>query len=309
MNHDDMHTYLKYYRTRRHVNMQEAVLGLMPDKEWERAVTSSNRFTDPERPRHLDAEAKALVEQDPELQTAIDERNKLEDEYAITQNRELLPLLQDAEREVYNARQRSRYKQKKIMRQVYSRKRAIADINGQLAGTIRPDDDDSSSAMDDDSNDRHPIPATAIQAILAVPVEWTLEGEWERRNKAVHAIIPFCDYEEGGPLRGRPKGKRLSKDVHESIKSGSYHYEEQEAKEDTNNDEKSVGKRKYKQQEEENWICFQCGKEYTQKSSLLRHFQPAHLNDRRCNSCNDGWEYLEQKSWQRHIEAVHQLRT
>jgi hypothetical protein len=33
------------------------------------------------------------------------------------------------------------------------------------------------------------------------------------------------------------------------------------------------------------------------------------LNDRRCNSCNEGWEHLEKKSWQRHIEAVHQLRT
>jgi hypothetical protein len=80
-------------------------------------------------------------------------------------------MLQDIEHEVNNIYQRARYKQKKIMRHGYSRKRAIADINGQLAGTIRLDDDNSSSAMEDDYNDLHPIPAKAIKALLAVPAE------------------------------------------------------------------------------------------------------------------------------------------
>ncbi|KAH8696361.1 putative C2H2 finger domain protein [Talaromyces proteolyticus] len=306
MNHDNTQTFLDYYRPRRHVNMQEAVLGLTPDKEWQRALTSSSRFKDPERPRYLDADAKALVEQDPDLQTAIRERNKLEDEYEIYSNTDLLPMLQEAEREVTNARQRARYKQKKIMRQGYSRKRAIAEINEQLSGAIQPDDDDSSSIMDDGNDDLPPIQAKVIEAILAVPVEWTLEGEWQRRNRTVHTIIPYCDYEEGGPLRGRPKRKRPSNDVDEPAESR--HYEEQEVKETSEG--KHIKNPKYKQkQEEEVWVCFQCGKEYAQKSSLLRHFRPAHLNDRQCNSCNDGWEHLEQMHWQRHIEAVHHLRT
>jgi Protein of unknown function (DUF3435) len=45
--------------------MQEAILGLTPDQEWERALTSISRWRDKRRPRHLDDLEKAFVEREP----------------------------------------------------------------------------------------------------------------------------------------------------------------------------------------------------------------------------------------------------
>lgn len=55
--------------------------------------------------------------------------------------------------------------------------------------------------------------ARLAEALLSVPAEWTLEGEWQRRNTAADTIVGYCDYEEGGPFRGRSKGKRTANHV------------------------------------------------------------------------------------------------
>jgi Protein of unknown function (DUF3435) len=68
MMHSDSTTFLSYYRLRRYGSMQEAILGLTPDQEWERALTSISRWRDKRRPDDLE---KAFVERDPELRAAI----------------------------------------------------------------------------------------------------------------------------------------------------------------------------------------------------------------------------------------------
>ncbi|KAH8691891.1 putative C2H2 finger domain protein [Talaromyces proteolyticus] len=306
MNHASTATFLEYYRPRRHANMQEAVLGLTPDETWKRALTSASRWKDWGRPRYLDDDAKALVDQDPELLDAIRHWNELEEAYERDLDPELIPALNEAQREVTNARQRARYKQKNDMRRGFSRKNAIIEINGQLSGSILPEDDISHPPLEAD--DVPPEMALLAEALLSVPVEWTLEGEWQRRNTASDVIVGYCDYEEGGPLRGRPKRKRSANHV-DGTRNNHPGVTEPVFKASFNEEERLREQRKYKQKEEEVWTCFQCGKKYTKKSSLLRHFRPAHLNDRRCNSCNDGWEHLEQMHWQRHIDEVHHLRT
>jgi hypothetical protein len=286
--------------------MQEAVLGLTPDQTWKRALTSASRWRDWGRPRYLDDDAKALVDEDPESLDAIRHRDELEEAYERDLDPELIPRLIEAQREVNNARQRARYKQKNNMRQGFSRKNAIMEINGQQSGAILPEDDVSNPPLEPD--DVPPEMARLAEALLSVPAEWTLEGEWQRRNAAVDTIVRYCDYEEGGPLRGRPKGKRTANDV-DGKGNNNFGATEHEVKKLSNEGVELIETGKHRQKEEETWVCFQCSKKYTAKSSLLRHFRPAHLNDRRCNSCNDGWEHLEQIHWQRHIEAVHQLRT
>lgn len=115
MNHADTATFLQYYRPRRHANMQEAVLGLTLDQTWKRALTSASRWRDWGRPRYLDDEAKALVDEDLELLDAIRHWDKLEEAYERDLDPELIPRLIEAQREVNNARQRARYKQKNNM--------------------------------------------------------------------------------------------------------------------------------------------------------------------------------------------------
>jgi hypothetical protein len=68
-------------------------------------------------------------------------------------------------------------------------------------------------------------------------------------------------------------------------------------------------KRTYIQTAPKPLIFFQCRKGYSQHQGLLRHFWPAHLNDRQCNSCDDGMVFLHQMYWQNHVAAVHRLYT
>ncbi|OXV05424.1 hypothetical protein Egran_06808 [Elaphomyces granulatus] len=76
--HSDSSTFLRHYRPRYHGSMQEVILRLPPNEEWEWAPISRSRDT--RRPRHLSQMEKALVEDDPELQAAIQEQNDLEAE-------------------------------------------------------------------------------------------------------------------------------------------------------------------------------------------------------------------------------------
>jgi hypothetical protein len=65
-----------------------------------------------------------------------------------------------------------------------------------------PDEDASEVSQADDM----PLEQIRlVKALLAVPTEWTLEGEWQRRNTAVEAIIAYCGYAKDDPLRDRPK--------------------------------------------------------------------------------------------------------
>ncbi|KUL81629.1 hypothetical protein ZTR_10596 [Talaromyces verruculosus] len=147
-----------------------------------------------------------------------------------------------------------------------------------------------------------------LQEAIPVPTVWTLEGEWQRRSEGVDAIIPYCDFREGGPLRGRRKQKRSINDDYAPGKAIKASTEEE-------NNKFSSTKTKHEQEQEhirtakKPLICFQCGKKFTQHQSLLRHFRPKHLNDQMCNFCADGMEYLERMHWRNHAAAVHRLKT
>lgn len=303
LHHANTDTFLKYYQPRQHTDMQEAVLRLTPDKVISRALTSISRYADKRRPRYLNDTQKALVEDDPELQTAISNRDALLDKFQQTPNPTLGQDVAEAEQNIKNTQQRLRYRRKKEVRQAFSDEQAVKDINAQRAGKILSEDDALEESETED--DTPPKQTMLMESLIAVPVEWTLEGEWKRRNVGTEVIIMYCDFEEGGPLRGRPKRKRSERDV-EGL--STMEANQTEILED---DEQPLDK-KCKNQEpcqtlEKPLVCFQCGKKYSQYQSLLRHFRPKHMNDQRCKSCADGMEYLEHMHWKCHIAAVHQL--
>lgn len=303
LHHADTSTFLKYYRPRQHTDMQEAVFGLKPDEVIRRALTSISRYADKRRPRYLDDTQKALVENDPELQIAIRKRDALLDHFQQTPNLTLGQEVAEAERNIKNTRQRLRYRRKKEIRQAFSDEQAVKDINAQRAGKILSEDDALEESESED--DTPPEQTMLVEGLMAVPVEWTLEGEWKRRNVGTEVIIMYCDFEEGGPLRGRPKRKRSERDVEELSTVEATPIEVLE------DDEQPLERKRTNQEPRETpekpLVCFQCGKKYSQYQSLLRHFRPKHMNDRRCKFCADGMEYLEQMHWQCHVAAVHQL--
>lgn len=302
MNHSNSKVFLDHYRPRRHTMMQEIIHGLEPDQEWERALTSIQRWRDRRLPRHLNDDEKARVEADPELQIAIREHQNLEEEYDRNPDPALIPRLEESRRKVTNTRQRLRYKRQKEVRQEFGPKQAAHDIAGQLSGSITPDDD---LPEDLPMENMPPEQVRLVETLLAQPTEWTLEAEWQRRNAAVDAIVTYCGYEEGGPLRGRRKQTVAVEEEGEE--------EEEDPAVQAGSEVESKGSLGLLTQDKNReppkpTVCFQCGKKYSQYQGLLRHFRPAHLNDRKCKRC-EGMEFLLQMHWQRHVADVHRLKT
>lgn len=246
------------------------------------------------------------MESEPELQKAIRELDYLQDNYEQNPIPKLASEVAQAQKRVLNTRQRLRYKRLGRVRREFGPKQAVIDTNRQLDGTILPKDDAAEEALLDD--DMLVLQAAVVEKLTTVPTVWTFEGEWQRRSEAVDAIIPYCDFREEGPLRGRPKQKRniSDEDTEERVLKKS---------KEEKNDKISIAKTKHEQEQEhirtakKPLICFQCGKKFTQRQSLLRHFRPKHLNDQVCNFCADGMEYLERMHWQNHAAAVHRLKT
>jgi hypothetical protein len=262
---------------------------------------------------------KAFVEREPELHTAIQQHSDLVDECERNPDPALIPLVKESQRNITNIRQRLRYKRKNEVRQEFSQKQAVIDIERQLSGSIVPDEDASEASQM--VNDMPPEQIRLIEALQAIPTAWTLEGEWQRRNTAVEAIIAYCNYAEGGPLRGRPK-RPISHDREDdkqldsentterpSQKSGEPNLVQEKRPNLSVWEKKRQEDRKHIQTSPKPVICFQCGKGYSQHQGLLRHFRPAHLNDRKCNFCDDDMEFLHQMHWQIHAETVHRLHT
>ncbi|KAH1694371.1 hypothetical protein KXX12_007782 [Aspergillus fumigatus] len=286
MKHASSTTFLNHYRPRRHVSMQEHMLGLPPDKEFERAVTSISRWIDKWRPRYLNDMEKASVERDPELQAAIQRREDLADEYEHSQDPTLIPLLRERQQDVTNTRRRLQYKRRKEVRQEFSRKQAVIDIERQLPGSAVHDEDDREFSQAE--YEMPPAQIRLVEKLLVVPTSWSLEAEWQRRHEAVEAIKEYCDFLEGGPLRGRPK-RSVPRDGEITRASN-----QNETKEHIQTAQKPLA-------------CFQCYKTSSQHQGVQRHFRTAHLGDCKCNFCD--MELLHQMHLQNHAAAVHHLRT
>jgi hypothetical protein len=116
------------------------------------------------------------------------------DEYNRNPDLALIPLLEESSRNVSNTRQRLHYKRRNEIRRDFSRKQAVIDIKRQVSGSIVPDE--STSEVSQADNDMPPEQVRLAEAPQAVPTMWILEGEWQRRNVTVEAIIAYCDYAE-----------------------------------------------------------------------------------------------------------------
>lgn len=123
-----------------------------------------------------------------------------------------------------------------------------------------------------------------VEALLAVPSEWTLEAEWQRRSAAVDAIIAYCGYEEGGPLAGRPRRSVSVGEEEEEDKAT------QGADEVQLEDPRDLSVSGQKREPAKPTTYFQCGKTYSQYQGLLWHSRPTHLNDRKCKFY-EGWNF------------------
>ncbi|EED24131.1 conserved hypothetical protein [Talaromyces stipitatus ATCC 10500] len=238
MNHADTSTFLKHYRTRNHTQMQQVVFGLEADQRWDRALNSFNRNKDKRCPRFLDDTEKAFVESELELQEVIRELELLQDNYEQNPVTELASELAQAQSRVLNTRKRLRYKLLAQIRREFGPKQAVIGINEQLDGTILQEDD---AAEEDLLDDDMPLQQVRlVEGLTTVPTVWTLEGEWQRRNVGVEVIVLYCDFQEGGPFRGRQKRKR-------NASNNDTHKKAVKRSNNVDNDKLSIAKKKHEQ--------------------------------------------------------------
>ncbi|KAH2486209.1 hypothetical protein ACP6JB_004893 [Aspergillus fumigatus] len=162
-----------------------------------------SRWIDTRRPRYLTDAKKASVEKDPELQSAIRWQVELEDRCAQSNDPTLRALLEQQERSVHNTRRRLQERRRKEIRQVFSRKQAVIDIERQLTGGAVNDEPAREVLRQDFA--MPPEHILLVESFFTWPTSNSLEDEWARRNKAVMAGVQYCGFQEGGPLRGRPK--------------------------------------------------------------------------------------------------------
>ncbi|KAH1515597.1 hypothetical protein KXX29_009720 [Aspergillus fumigatus] len=303
MAHASSRTFIKHYRPRRHAGLQEVMCGVNPDEEFSRAITRMSRWIDRRRPRYLTDAEKASVEKDPELQSAIRWQVELEDRCARSDDPTLRALLKEQERNVDNTRRRLREKLRKEIRQGFSRKQAVIDIERQLTGGAVNDEPAREVLRKEFA--MPPEQILVVETFFTWPTSDSLEDEWMRRNKAVMAGIQYCGFREGGPLRGRPK--RPASDDREPTPDPPAKKQKTKERPTVSAWEKKLGAVKQKVAAEKPSACFQCLKEYSDVYGVKRHFKTSHLKDRKCNFCDLSLQH--EMHLRLHAQEVHRLRT
>ena len=305
MAHASSRTFIKHYRPRRHTGLQEVMCGLNPDEEFSRAVTRMSRWIDRRRPRYLNDAERVLVEKDPELQSAIRWRADLEtqcDDHS--DDSALQVMLEDQECKVSNLRRRLQDRRRKEARREFSRKQAVIDIERQLTGGAVSDQPAREVLRKEFT--MPPEQILLVEMFFTWPTTDSLEDEWERCNKAVAAGIQYCGFQEGGPLRGRPKRSALSDDE-DQVPSQKTRKRTPEKQPTASWEMEHDSTRKHIPSAEKPLTCFQCLKKYSDYNGVKRHFKTSHLMDRKCNFCD--LSVLHEMHLRRHAQDVHRLKT
>jgi hypothetical protein len=305
MAHADSNTFIKHYCSQRHPGMQEIMCGLNPDEEFARAVTRMSQWIDKRHPRYLNDAEWASIKQDPELQVAKRWQNELQDQCDQTDNPALLVMLKDQKRNVINTRRCLQERLRKELRQDFSRKQAVINIQRQLTGSV-VNNEHAWEVL----RQEYAMPPEQIQLVEKLftwPTTDLLEDEWTRRNEGAEAVRQYCGFLEGGPLRGRPK-RSAPPDEDDSRNPLTIRKSKQDERPSISAWEKKFRVTKeHIQMARKPLACFQCFKEYAQHDGVKRHFRQSHLSDRKCNFCD--LRVQHEMHLRRHAEEIHRLRT
>ncbi|VTT72992.1 unnamed protein product [Fusarium fujikuroi] len=152
------------------------------------------------RPTHLTAEQSAAVDGDPEIQKLVHQRQELRKvAKGSPKAREKIESITKA---LQSLRVKLRRELKQQYRQGWSRKQAVVDIERQLAGQTFEESPSPSDESSYSAQEQHPAQKRLFEALTA-PVADTLEGEHQRRNNAVLAVMAYCPVQESPVPRTR----------------------------------------------------------------------------------------------------------
>ncbi|CRG92724.1 Putative membrane protein ycf1 [Talaromyces islandicus] len=222
---------------------------------------------------------------------------------------------QRADRLLRNEKQRQRNRLKRENLERYAREQPVIDSERQLSGKVV---DEEVLQTLQQTGSLAPQHVLLIDAVLTIP-ETTVEAELARRIRAIHAVIAFCDVEEGPPVPRRPSRRPPPDDEEEGSGPPAKRPRcsvDEEPDRALQNAIKSVVITEPSQRPV---ICFLCVgnpqlpmseriKHYKNPGSLTRHFlrkhaTPAWTKMVRCNVCNTGLE--DKMALMKHAELMH----
>ncbi|KAH1415219.1 hypothetical protein KXX64_006687 [Aspergillus fumigatus] len=232
-----------------------------------------------------------------------DGKVELEDRCAQSNDPTLRALLEQQERSVHNTRRRLQERRRKEIRQEFSRKQAVIDIERQLTGGAVNDEPAREVLRQDFA--MPPEHILLVESFFTWPTSNSLEDEWARRNKAVMAGVQYCGFQEGGPLRGQPK--RPASEDEELIADPAAKKQKGPKRPTVSAWQKKLDTIKEKVAAVKPSACFQCLKEHSDVYGVKRHFKASHLQDRKCNFCDLSLRH--EMHLRLHAEEVHRLRT
>ncbi|KAL4958922.1 DUF3435 domain-containing protein [Aspergillus stella-maris] len=358
LQHASINTFVKHYSVGIHVDVQAIVRGLPAQKQLMRFAASMSRSIDPRRPYKL--EDTRCVNEIPcvrALQERVSERKQYRDkikrafekaEQDFQQNfgdyahhkkvkkklrssaRMALDNVVKCEKEFTRAnkrhgvaqrifrnewqRQRNRLVRENLER--YKNEQPVIDSERQLAGKLLDGEVKGALERTGYMTPQHMI---LIDTILTIPGS-TVEKEYQRRIAAIHAVIAFCDVEEGPPMR-QPKVTQKRPAMEASPSAPPAKRQERpslDGKVDTLS--QAIETICIKNRDDRPTICFLClgnpcmpeskrTKNYGTPGSLSRHFVDIHVKPYpkdirvKCSVCE---EQLESKSaLMNHAERVH----
>ncbi|RYP15609.1 hypothetical protein DL765_005588 [Monosporascus sp. GIB2] len=122
----------------------------------------------------------------------------------------------DAVRKLRNEKQRLKRALKQQIRDEWTDKQAVVDIEAQLngLGLVKDSTVEASNCL------MRPAQKRLVDA-LAAPVETTIEGQYRRRDAAINAIVAYCTVVEG-PAARRTKSSTLNVVQQPIIKDDPY---------------------------------------------------------------------------------------
>uniref|UniRef100_A0A4E9EQ78 Uncharacterized protein n=1 Tax=Gibberella zeae TaxID=5518 RepID=A0A4E9EQ78_GIBZA len=195
LQHANSNTFRKHYLSRVvSVDTMAVVRRTKQQNALMRQACSIGYSASTRRPTHLTAEQSAAVDGDPEIQKLLHQRQELRKiAKGSPKAREKIESITKA---LQSLRVKLRRELKQHYRQGWSRKQAVVDIERQLAGQTF---EESPVSLSDESSysaqEQHPAQKRLFEALTA-PVADTLEGEYQRRNNAVLAVMAYCPIQE-----------------------------------------------------------------------------------------------------------------
>ncbi|KAH8744320.1 C2H2 finger domain protein [Diaporthe sp. PMI_573] len=191
LDHANSTPFQRHYLGRQIVGDPYAIIrGLKPQDALVQASCSIGHYISKRRPVDLTADQAASINLHPTIKQLA--RHIEELRQRRKRSRGAMDEYKDAVRKLRSEKQRLKRALKQQIRDEWTDKQAVVDIEAQLNGLGLVED----STVEASNCPMRPAQKRLVDALTA-PVEASIEGQYQRRDAAINAIVAYCAVVEG----------------------------------------------------------------------------------------------------------------